>query len=399
MAAKKKEQGIYLLLPAVIVDLLLLVILLPFCLIARCLPGRKKIFMGTMHTNNWVYVAQALRLKNYEVTFAVWSPPANEIGVIPYDLVLSEKYKKWFRFMAAQYVAQYVLFCWVLLKFDIIITCFRGRIIDRSVLNKWLELPLLKLAGKKIILNTFGSDIMTPRLTLGGKHYKYSALNGYLADPYYKELDEKFISRNRQYGQRWADIIISAIDHVEYLQRVDVYLHMRCVDTAELIPAEAASHEGFKIVHAPNHPWLKGTEYLRAAVQRLQEEGKRVELVILQGCSHTRVLEEIKNCDLVADQFLIGAYSRFAIEGMALGRPVICYLREDLLPFNKIWRECPILNTDPDRLYENIGKLYADGKLKDELGKKGRAYIEKYHSLDYIGEELDKVITGLYKKD
>ena len=30
---------------------------------------------------------------------------------------------------------------------------------------------------------------------------------------------------------------------------------------------------------------------------------------------------------MIADQFLIGAYALFAIEGMALGKPVVCYLK------------------------------------------------------------------------
>ena len=42
----------------------------------------------------------------------------------------------------------------------------------------------------------------------------------------------------------------------------------------------------------------------------------------------------IRESDVVIDQILMGTYARLAIESMALGKPVICYLREDLFEFN-----------------------------------------------------------------
>ena len=45
------------------------------------------------------------------------------------------------------------------------------------------------------------------------------------------------------------------------------------------------------------------------------------------------MLKEINNADLIVDQLIIGWYAMFAIESMALEKPVICYLREDLAIF------------------------------------------------------------------
>jgi glycosyltransferase involved in cell wall biosynthesis len=396
----KSLKKAFWIIPAVLVDIFWFLVIMPFCIFIRLWRGNritrhKKIFMGTMHINNWVYVAKALRQKHYEVNVVVWSPPKNEIGSVPYDIIVAEKFKIFFHYPILRYLMQYGLFFWAVFKYDIFIMCFMGRIIDKSVLGKWYELPLLKLAGKRILLNTYGGDVMTPRLTLGKKNYKYSVLNGYQEDPYYSSLNEKIIGRNRNYCQYWADVIISAIDHVEYLNRVDVYLHLRCVDTDELKPVYRSNNKIMQIVHAPNHPKLKGTDYLIKAVDDLKKEGLNIGLNIIEGYSHDTVLELVSTCDVVADQFLIGAYSRFAIEGMALGKPILCYLRENLIPYNLIWRDCPIVNTNPDTLFDNIKKLYFDKELRNELGKKGRIYVERYHSLNYIGEQLSNILINL----
>ena len=43
----------------------------------------------------------------------------------------------------------------------------------------------------------------------------------------------KSTQRNTRILEKQADCIISAIDHVEYLERVDYYFHLRCIDTSK----------------------------------------------------------------------------------------------------------------------------------------------------------------------
>lgn len=39
----------------------------------------------------------------------------------------------------------------------------------------------------------------------------------------------------------------------------------------------------------------------------------------------------MSNVDVVADQLIIGWYAMFSMEAMSMGKPVICYLRKDLI--------------------------------------------------------------------
>ena len=84
----------------------------------------------------------------------------------------------------------------------------------------------------------------------------------------------------------------------------------------------------------------------------------------------------------------------FAVEAMALGKPVLCYIRKkEYLPD---WADCPIVNTPPEKIYENLLMLIKNRELRIEIGKKGRQYVEKVFSLQSVGERLDKIYKDIF---
>ena len=89
----------------------------------------------------------------------------------------------------------------------------------------------------------------------------------------------------------------------------------------------------FRILHAPNHRNIKGSQFVIDAVTKLQKEGEEIELKLLEKVSNGKVLEEIERADLVIDQLVIGWYAMFTLESLSLGTPVICYLRKRLNRF------------------------------------------------------------------
>jgi glycosyltransferase involved in cell wall biosynthesis len=73
---------------------------------------------------------------------------------------------------------------------------------------------------------------------------------------------------------------------------------------------------------------------------------------------------------------------------MALGKPVICYLNDRFRPWHPEWRECPIVCASPETLAEALRTLVRDAALRDELGRQGPPYVEKYHSPESVGRDL-----------
>ena len=350
-----------------------------------------------MHINNLTYVAKAIRLKGYEAQVVPFMIPDHEVDIVPYDINLKRKYPLLYSHFIGHYILTLWIFVWAIYSFHIFVMPFRTRILDRTVWLRFFEIPLLHFAGKKVILNTYGGDVATPRLK---RRYdlKYSLYDGYMADPQYRSYNEKAIDRNTRRLEKQADFIISAIDHVDYLNRVNEYFHLRCIDTKLIYPTDHIQNSIPVFVHAPNHRLVKGTDKIIEVINSLNKRGFACELKIVEKTSNEELLKIIQKSDGVIDQLLLGTYARLAIEAMALGKPVFCYLRQDLYKFNSIWKDCPIINVNPDNLEQEI-ETFLKSNLEERLkiGEEGRQYIEKYHSLEYIGNRFDSIIQKVLK--
>ena len=84
---------------------------------------------------------------------------------------------------------------------------------------------------------------------------------------------------------------------------------------------------------------------------------------------------------------------------MALGKPVFCYLREDLYQVNPIWNHCPIINVNPETLEKSLEEFIKKRqKEKYKIGMDSRKYIEKFHSLEAIGLRCSQIIQEVISK-
>ncbi len=381
----------------VVIDIIIFPFLFIFCICIRYLkPNQKqKVFIGCFPNNNYIYVAQALRNMGYDAITCPLFIPENEKGIINYDYDIENSfpilYKNWF---GMQFILFYI-FIFAVANYEIFIMPFQNRLLDRRPILQWFEYQLLKIAKRFIILNPYASDIYTPQLTLKGKK-ETTVLKDYQSDPLYSKINENYVLKSRHYGERYAHKIVAALDLVDYLTRVDHLLQMRCVDLDSIKQNYSQNNTVLKIIHAPNHRLLKGTEYLIKAVQNINRNGTLVGLEIIEGTENKILLEKIKGADCVADQFLMGAYGRLAIESMACGKPVLCYLRDDLMKLYPHWQESPIVNTSISDIEKKL-LMFLDLSKEErvEIGKKSRHYVEKYHSLNYIGTEVDKIIQSL----
>jgi glycosyltransferase involved in cell wall biosynthesis len=79
---------------------------------------------------------------------------------------------------------------------------------------------------------------------------------------------------------------------------------------------------------------------------------------------------------------------------MALGKPVMSFIRKPneylLAP-----TECPIINTNPFTLKDDLRNLLIKRNELEEIGKHGRNYIEKYFSIDGVASRLAKVYKDI----
>ncbi len=96
----------------------------------------------------------------------------------------------------------------------------------------------------------------------------------------------------------------------------------------------------------------------------------------------------IDACDLLADQFFLGAFGSTMPRALALGKPAMIYLDEE------IHRWCfpempPIINArTPDQVYEGVRHAIEDPNWLANLARDGQHWYQKYHSNAVIRDRL-----------
>ncbi len=380
----------------VVMVLAYLLVVAPYARLERLArPARKpKIVWGASSIINIRYGSLAARLRGYKSDTVVYSVlHINQES--DFDYVFGSRFNPKGRLLTAirAWLLPYAAYLWVSMKYDIFQFYFDGGYLEES-LGHQLEVPLLHLTGKKVIVVPYGGDARLESLTI--KH-KYNFCMD--CTPETKWCNEQKIKRNVEYYCKHGDLVLGCADLVDTLPRYDgIWLYPFDLTDWKPIPPRQ-NPEVIKVVHASNHRKYKGTRFLIAAIEELKSEGYPVDLTLVERMPNKEAKKIYEQADIIADQFIGGAYAQFAMEGMALGKPVLCYLREDLFNLHPEWAECPIVNTNPDNIKEQLIRLMKDAKLRQELGQRGVEYVRKYHSLEAIGSQLDKIYRHLWNKE
>jgi len=151
------------------------------------------------------------------------------------------------------------------------------------------------------------------------------------------------------------------------------------VDAREYEPLPLPDGEELVVAHAPTNREVKGTSHVIAAVEALRSEGVSIRLDLIEGTNREEVRGRLGLADLAVDQLLIGWYGGFAVEAMALGRPVLAYICEDEPEDNPFGESLPIVRTSPSSLVDDLRRLVADRERRHGLARASRAFVEEHH--------------------
>jgi hypothetical protein len=154
----------------------------------------------------------------------------------------------------------------------------------------------------------------------------------------------------------------------------------------------------FRILHSTslqsrkvNGKNIKGSEYLIDAVTKLKSEGYNCELILVESV-HTKNMRYIQaQADLIVDQLIYGHWGSTSLEGVALGKPVICY-------FNKEWKKnyimnfsigvWPFIEADTDSIYAVIKNLLDYPNLTLEYSKLSIEFATRYLNIESNAKEF-----------
>lgn len=263
-----------------------------------------------------------------------------------------------------------------------------------SLFPKQWDLPLYKLFGKKVIMHYLGNDVQGYKKSV--EKFKWTNMPGFIGSMN-PELYDKNIEVRMTFESRFAD-----------LQLVCAPLYSEFVPNSIVIPLalDLKSYEYtihphndiIIIMHSPTNRGFKGTDYIIAAINKLIREGAAIKFKLVENVTHSQLKEEYKKCDIFIDQIMAGWYGTAAIEAMALGRPVICSIRESYFEYIDYGNKIPIIHADPDCIYDSIKYLIENKEKLSEIGVASRKFIEEVHDYRKISNALIKLYSKIHLK-
>jgi glycosyltransferase involved in cell wall biosynthesis len=257
--------------------------------------------------------------------------------------------------LARRQLTQLRAFARLLPQTDVFHFVFGLTLLPRSV-----QFHALRLAGKKSVMHYLGSDIR-------GK------------------LPEELA-----YGRRAGAQIVGSYDALRWVPEAEVV--PPGIDVARIAPVPPSDRRRPVILHAPSSRRRKGTEHVIAAV-----DGLDADLEIVEGLPHDEAFERFRDADIVVDQLNAGWYGLFAIECMALGKPVVTFLHEEAVRKTEaaFGTRVPIVSATAETLREQLRPLTEDAAERRRLGSASRAYVEQVHDQELLTDRLLDVYARL----
>jgi glycosyltransferase involved in cell wall biosynthesis len=229
-----------------------------------------------------------------------------------------------------------------------------------TLIPKSLQFPLLRAIRKRSVMHFLGSDIR-------GKPPA--------------ELD---------WANRAGAKIVGSYDAIRWVP--DAHVVPPGIDLAEYTPAPPADNPRPVVLHAPSSRRRKGTEHVIAACERLP-----VELEIVEGLHHDEARRLYERADIVVDQLNAGWYGLFAIEAMALAKPVVTFLHDEAVERTEqaLGTKVPIVSATAETLTERLRPLVEDAAERQRIGAASRAYVEQVHDVARIANRLLSIYAEL----
>jgi glycosyltransferase involved in cell wall biosynthesis len=164
------------------------------------------------------------------------------------------------------------------------------------------------------------------------------------------------------------------------------------VENFKCLPSTIKNGEAIKIVHSPSNKAGKGTDYVIKAIEELKKKYNNIDFKLIHNVPHKEAIKMVRECDIFIDQFIIGSYGMAALEAMAMGKTVFCYIKNSVV--NQYPEELPFINSTIHTLKDKLENFIVNPSELNIIGKKSRVYVEKYHSTNVLIPELIKIYTN-----
>jgi hypothetical protein len=260
-----------------------------------------------------------------------------------------------------------------------------------------IDLALARGFDKPAIVEFAGGDIRKPSVEAADNPYYVRALPAYEYRAW--ETDANSERSQRRFSKAGCEVLVSCPSLIPYLdERLFPRHHLvrqRIVtsDYVPMFPDPSTSRP--VVVHATTAPVGKGTPAVLAAIEALKER-RDFDFVLLSGVPRDEALRTIQAADLYLDQFVVGAHGAAAIEAMALGTPVVGWIKPAVA--RAYPPDLPLVNATQEQLVSTLSDLLQDGERRAQLGHASRRYAEEHHDAVQLAPELVAIYDAVSRR-
>jgi hypothetical protein len=257
----------------------------------------------------------------------------------------------------------------------------------------YLELPLLKLLGKRVIHIGVGSDMRPPYL------------DGLLATAPLDEVLRQTYTQYRalRFVDTYSDAVVAHTSCAFFTRKPFVkWMYMGLPVNAEHIRAQAdgisrpAEDTTLRLVHTPTAPAIKGSARFAEAVAALRAKGYAITYTQVTGRPHAEVLQTLAASDLLLDQLNTDTPMATSVaEAAVLGIPALVGSRYDVAADGLSAEQTPpvALCTD-DTLEQQLEYWLKNTAARQKLGQSAQAFILGAWSAQAVAKRYLALIEG-----
>ena len=246
---------------------------------------------------------------------------------------------------------------------------------SNSLIPICYDLFWLRMLKKRVIMEFHGDDI---RYFYNRKKPKYY--------PYTDLVDRsKRAKKANDRIMKYADMVITHDEELRnHIPHKKLYITPLRIDITKFNPVyPEVEKEKVIIVHAPSDYIAKGSKYVLESIEKLKKN-YCIDFILVEKKTQKEALEIYKKADIIVDQFFAQTYGVFAVEAMAMGKPVVGYISDEI---KKTFPDSmPIVSATIDNMTEILEELIKNGKMRRELGISGRKYVETYHDYRKVAQ-------------
>lgn len=315
------------------------------------------------------YSAQGLRKIGADAVIAVWrqNPFGYEVDI---DLCIKKEDLKKPIYALKSGLKMLGFAIKAILKYNVFHFHF-----GNSLIPFGLDLFWLRVLKKRIIMEYHGDDIRYFYNREKPKYYPYKQL----------VVRSKRTKRANDRIMKYADTVITHDEELrKHIPHSRLYITPLRIDINKFVPIyPEPEKERIIIVHAPSDYIGKGSKYVIASMDSLKQKCN-IEFILVEKKTQKEAFEIYKKADIIIDQFFAQTYGVFAVEAMAMGKPVVGYISDEI---RKTFPDSmPIVSATIDNMTDVLEGLIRDGARRRKLGIAGRKYVEAYHDYRKVAQ-------------